>query len=95
MCVKLLRSCPTLCDPWTIAHQAPLSTGFSRQAYWNGQTFPSPRDLPDPGIEPESSVLVGGFFTIESPGKPDIEYYVGMCVSAKSLQSDSLQPYEL
>ena len=57
--------------------------------------FPSPRDLPDPGIEPESSVLVGGFFTIESPGKPDIEYYVGMCVSAKSLQSDSLQPYEL
>ena len=57
--------------------------------------FLSPRDLPDSGIELKSPVLAGGFFTIESPGKPDIEYYVGVCVSAKSLQSDSLQPYKL
>ena len=40
--------------PWTVAHQAPLSMGFSRQEYWSGLPFPSPGDLPDPGIEPES-----------------------------------------
>ena len=37
---------------WTIAHQAPLSMGFPRQEYWNGLPFPSPRDLPNPGIKP-------------------------------------------
>ena len=40
--------------PWTVACQAPLSTGFSRQEYWSGLPFPSPGDLPNPGIEPES-----------------------------------------
>ena len=40
--VKLLQSCPTLCDPWTVAHQAPPSMGFSRQEYWSGLPFPSP-----------------------------------------------------
>ena len=38
--------------PWTVARQAPLSVGFSRQEYWSGQPFPSPGDHPDPGIEP-------------------------------------------
>ena len=47
---KSLQSCPTLCDPWTAAHQAPLSTGFSRQEYWSGVSFHSPGDLPEPGI---------------------------------------------
>ena len=42
---------------WTAAHQAPLSMGFSRQEYWSGLPFPSPGDLPDPGIKPESPVL--------------------------------------
>ena len=42
--------------PWTLAHQASLSTGFPRQEYWSGLPFPSPRDLPDPGIEPASPV---------------------------------------
>ena len=46
------KSCPTLATPWTIARQAPLSMGFSRQEYWSGLPFPSPGDLPDPGIEP-------------------------------------------
>ena len=40
---------------WTVAHQAPLSMGFFRQEYWSELSFPSPRDLPDPGIEPVSS----------------------------------------
>ena len=43
--------------PWTVAHQAPLSMGFSRQQYWNGLPFPSPGDLPDPGIELRSPAL--------------------------------------
>ena len=42
---------------WTVAHQAPLSMGFSRQDYWSGLPFPSPGDLPDPGIEPGSPTL--------------------------------------
>ena len=46
------QSCPTLAIPWTVAHQAPLSTGFSRQECWSGFPFPSPGDLPDPGIKP-------------------------------------------
>ena len=43
--------------PWTIAFQAPLSMGFFRQKYWSGLPFPSPADLPDPGIEPRSPAL--------------------------------------
>ena len=56
--------------PWTVAHQAPLSTGFSRQEYWNRLQFPSPGDLPDPGTELASPALTGRFFTTEPPGKP-------------------------
>ena len=62
---------PTLCDPWTVAHQAPLSMGFSRQEYWSGLPFPSAKDLPDLGIKPaslESPALAGRFF-ITAPGK--------------------------
>ena len=46
--------CLALTNPWTVAHQAPLSMGFPRQEYWSGLSFPSPGDLPDPGIEPMS-----------------------------------------
>ena len=51
------KSCLTLATPWTVACQAPLSMGFSRQEYWTGLPFPSPGDLPDPGIEPRSPAL--------------------------------------
>ena len=51
------KSCPTLATPWTVAHQAPLSMGFSRLEYWNGLPFTSPEDLPDPGIKPRSPTL--------------------------------------
>ena len=57
------------------AHQAPLSMGFPRQEYWSGLPFPTPGDLPDPGIEsasPASPALAGGFFTTEPHGKPNI-----------------------
>ena len=51
------KSYPTLVTPWTVAHQAPLPMGFSRQEYWSGLLFPSSGDLPYPGIEPGSPAL--------------------------------------
>ena len=62
--------------PWTVAHQVPVSMGFPRQVYWNGLSFPSPGDLPNPGMEPVSvpleavSSVAGRFFIAEPPGKP-------------------------
>ena len=54
---------------WTVARQAPPSMEFSRQEYWSGLLFPSPGDLPNPGIEPESHVLRIGSLLTEPPGK--------------------------
>ena len=65
--VKSLQSCPTLCDPMTIAHQAPLFMEFSRQEYWGGLPCPPLEDLPDPGTELASPALAGGFFTLVPP----------------------------
>ena len=53
------KSCRTFATPWTVAHQTPLSMGFLRQEYWSGLPFPSPADLPDPGIKPASPELPG------------------------------------
>ena len=55
---------------WTVAHQAPLPMGFSRQEYWVGLPFPSSENLPDPGIEQTSPALAGRFFTTEPLAKP-------------------------
>ena len=66
-CVQLFETL------WTVACQAPLSMGFSRQEYWSGLTFPSSGDLPDPGIKPTSllsTALADAVFTTSSPGKP-------------------------
>ena len=51
LCSLVAKSCPNLCNPWTVAHQAPLSMDFSRQEYWSGLPFPPLGDLPHPGIE--------------------------------------------
>ena len=67
------KSCLTLKTRWTIAPQAPLSMGFSRQVYWSGLPFPSPGDLPNPGTEPRSPVLQADALTSEPPGKPVIK----------------------
>ena len=72
--------------PWTVACQAPLSTGFSRQENWSGLPFPSTEDLPDPGIEPRSPALAGRFW--EDP------ILTGSSVQLLSL-SDSLRPHGL
>ena len=69
---SVAKLCPTLLTTCTVARQAPLSMGFSRQEYWSGLSFPSPGDLPDPGIKPMSLALAGGFFTTEPPGKPHV-----------------------
>ena len=64
------KSCPTLVTSWTVACQAPLSTGFSRQEYWSGLPSPSPGDLSDPGIKPGSPALQAGSLPTELSGNP-------------------------
>ena len=61
--------------------QAPLSAGFPRQEYWSGLSFPSPGDLPDPGLEPESSALAGRFVTAEPTQKPYIIFHIIIYIS--------------
>ena len=63
--------------PWTVAYQASLSMGFSRQEYWSGLPFPSPGDLPSPGIEPMSPPLYADALPSEPPGKSQVLFYKG------------------
>ena len=72
LCVCVLSCVQLFATPWTVAHQAPLSIEFSRQECWSGLSFPSPGDLPDPGIGPMFPALAGSFFTTEPPGKPHL-----------------------
>ena len=65
-CFSRVRLCAT---PQMAAHQAALSLGFSRQEYWGGLPFPPPGDHSNPGTEPTSPELAGGFFTTKPPGK--------------------------
>ena len=67
--VKSLSHVQLFVTPWTVAYQASLSMGFFRQEYWSGLPFPSPGDLPDPGIEPGSPALQADTLTSEPPGK--------------------------
>ena len=73
MKVLVTQLCPTLFDPiWTVAHQAPLSMGFSRQEYWSGLPCLPPGDLPDPGIKPGSPALQAECLPPEPPGKASV-----------------------
>ena len=86
-CVRLFATL------WTIACQAPLSVGFSRQEYWSGLLFPSPGDLPDPRIKPTclmSPALAGEFSLLVPPGKPS---EIRAVVLSHSVVSDSLRPH--
>ena len=65
-----LSHVPLFVTPWTVAYQAPPSMGFPRQEYWSGLPFPSPGDLPDPGMEPGSPTLWADTLPSEPPGKP-------------------------
>ena len=77
---------------WTVAHQGPLSMGFSRQEYWSGLPFPFPGDLSDPGIKPTSPTLAGRFFTNELPGKTPTPlsqgYWPALCFFCRSWDGD-------
>ena len=68
--VRSLSRVQLLATPWTVGHQAPPSVGFPRQEYWSGLPFPSPGDLPDPGIEPWSPAPQADSLLSELPGKP-------------------------
>ena len=95
--VLSLQSCPIFCDPWTVAHQAPLFVGFFGQEYWSGLPCSPPKDLPPPRDWTQSSCvasIVGTFFTTEPPGKPCLSSNI--CFSAVVVSpsgiSDSLWP---
>ena len=67
--MKSLNHVRVFATPWTVAYQASPSMGFSRQEYWSGLPFPSPGDLPDPGIKPRSPTVETDALTSEPPGK--------------------------
>ena len=83
--MKSLSRVQLFATPWTVAYQAPPPIGFSRQECWSGLPFPSPGDLPDPGIEPGSLALQADALLSEPPGKP-----IFMSFLASTLES-SLQ----
>ena len=87
--VKSLSRVRLFATPWTVAYQAPLSMGFSRQQYWSGLPFLSPRDLPNPGIEPGSPALQTDALPSEPPGKSNLfqvdHYYES--VMSKALEA--------
>ena len=70
------KLCLTLLTPWTMACQTPVPMGFPRQEYWNELPFPTPRNLPNPGIKPEPPALAGRFFTTQPPGKLIYIYHI-------------------
>ena len=82
-CCSVAKSCLTLCDPMDCSQ--PGSMGFPRQEYRRGLPFPSPGDLPDPGIKLVSPALSGRFFTAEPPGKP-----VNVSTKAQMMVADCL-----
>ena len=74
--LKSLSRVQLFATPWTVAYQAPPSMGFSRQEYWSELPFPSPGDLPNPGIEPRSPAFQADALTSEPPGKPLLTYNI-------------------
>ena len=84
--VKSLSRVRLFATPHTVAYQAPLSMGFFRQEYWSGLPFPSPGDLPDPGIEPGSPALQADSLPSEPPGKPTPPEKSLILLSSRQLQ---------
>ena len=88
--MRLLSLVRFFVTPWTVAYQASLSMGFSRQEYWSGLPFPSPGDLPDSGIEPGSPALETDVLTSEPPGKPSRSLLVNYSEEAMAPHSSTL-----
>ena len=98
--VKSLSRVRLFATSWTVAYQAPPSIGFSRQEYWSGLPFPSPGDLPNPGMEPGSPALEADTLTSEPPGKCSNvkQCFLSFCESesvSHSVMLDSLQSHGL
>ena len=102
--MKSLSHVQLFSTPWTIAYQAPSSMGFSRQEYWSGLPFPSPGDLPHPGIKPGSPALQADTLTSEPAGKSYNYQYISridlhniQCISRTNLSYNLLTtfPYSL
>ena len=89
------QSCRLFVTPWTVAHQAPLSVGFSRQECWSGLPCPPPGNLPNPEIEPRSPALRVDSLPSEPPGTPWWKYPspLSSVQFSHSVLSDSLQPH--
>ena len=88
--------CLTLVTPWTVACQVPLSMGFSKQEYWSGLPFPSPGDLPDPGIKHRTPAMQADSIPTELPGASQIYVFTRASSSAQDLYhkiSDKLTYY--
>ena len=83
---EVAQSCLTLCDPIDGSPPGSPVPGFSRQEYWSGLPFPSPRDLPDPGIKPRSPTLQVDSLLSELPGKPKNTEVGSLCLLQKSFQ---------
>ena len=87
--VKSLNGFRLSVTEWTVAYQASPSMGFSRKEYWSGLPFPSPGDLPDPGIEPRSPTLQADALPSEPPGKPQYTYYTDTLFSSSWFQGST------
>ena len=85
--VKSLSRVRLLVTPWTGAYQAPPSMGFSRQGYWSGLSFPSPGDLPNPGIELQSPTFQADSLTSEPPGKQSPELTGRLFTTSTTLEA--------
>ena len=72
VCMFVAQLWPTLCEPMDCSSKVPLYMRLLMQEYWNGLPFPSPGDLPDPGIEPRSPALQANTLPFELPGKPPL-----------------------
>ena len=88
-CVRLFAT------PWTVAYQAPPSMGFSRQECWNGLPFPSPGDLPNPGMEPGPPALQADALLSKPPGKPQKTEYFPPNVGNNTMTSALLSAHTL
>ena len=90
--VLVAKPCPTFATPWAATCQAPLTMGFSGQEYWSGLPFPSPGDLPDPGIKPRSPALQADSLPTELRGKPP-HREISLCIRMSPPSWASLPPH--
>ena len=87
VCVNC-STCPTLCNPMTVARKAPLSMEFSRQEHWNRLTFPTPGDLPDPRIEPGPPALQADSLPCELPRKHQMNIKYISCLLISHVEKE-------